>query len=123
MADKRRIQGLASQVQTTDASTATALSFTLPDNSILMIEAIVCAKSGSTHKLWRVTAGVRRTSGGSATLIGASTDMISPLGDVGAATWAAAVDVNGNDARVRVTGALITTVDWFTVLNAWLFVP
>src|SRR4029079_12653868 len=89
----------------------TALTYPIPDGSIVRLEARIVARNASTgdSATYRKVVGVKRHSGGAATLVGAvagDTDMEDVAG------WNATIDANSNDARIRVTGAAASTVVW-----------
>lgn len=97
-------------VQTTDGIETNAIVVTIPDNTMGMFTVIVAARGPSNKHYWaRIDAGARRNVSESAVLVG------SPLifsDNENSAGYLADVDVNGQDFRVRVTGAASETVDW-----------
>ncbi len=97
-------------VQTTDATVTTVDSLTLAEGKAYLIQAEVVAKQADTNRGSYIRrACVYRASGGSATLQGAVQDGLTVESD---ANWDCTIDVNGNDARVRVTGVAATTINW-----------
>ncbi len=100
-----------SQVQTTDATATTIATIAIPDNTTVQIIARVKGdQNGGASSAGYVVAATVKRAGGVATMVGAP-NQLSVHEDVGA--WDATIDVDGgNNARVRVTGAAATTIDW-----------
>lgn len=106
-----------SDVLTTDATTTTLYTLTLDDVSVYLIEARVVARctggaggnagSGVSYILKQA---FKRSGGGIATAIGVLTS--ESWEDAGIAGWSAVLDVNGNNVRVRVTGAATDDASW-----------
>lgn len=61
-------------------------------------------------RVWTAKATAKRVNNG-ALLIGTPT-LETSHADAGAAAWAVAADVNGNNFRIRVTGAAGRTISW-----------
>ena len=111
-------------VQTPGATETTLMAYTLLDESLYTITAHVVAKStGGDAKMFTITGAFKRTGGGGDTTMGSILNVVTPQGDVGAALWAATLDVSGNDVRVRVTGVALTTIDWLCRIIADGLVP
>lgn len=101
-------------IQTTDATVTTIDSFTLVAGNAYVVEVAVVAKQGDTNRASYVRrACVYRPAAGSATLEGSVQDTLTVESD---ASWDLTIDVNGNDARVRVTGAAVT-INWACKLS------
>lgn len=101
-------------VTTIDATTTTVDTIPILDNTTVTIFARVTGdvSSGANSGVYFIMAGVKRTGGGAATLVGVST---TAMGGEDDAAWDAFVDVDGgNNARVRVKGAGATTVSWIS---------
>jgi len=98
---------------TANSTTATALSFTIADESAYGIEVRATAKQddSSERAMYKVAALVYRDGGG-ATLQGTVQSLMTPIESAGATGWDCTVDVSGNTVRVRVTGAASNTVNW-----------
>ncbi len=100
----------ATGANTSDATVTTAATVTLADNSAVLIVAKIVAMQtdGSQRNVYVRRALVYRDGGG-ATLQGA---VDADLTIESAAAWDCTIDVSGNDARVRVTGAAATSISW-----------
>lgn len=100
-------------VQTTDASTTTAISIALADTFIYFLEVTILARdtAGVDRALYSKKALVYREGGG-ATLEGAVQDLHADVETAGAAAWDADIAVAGNNVVVSVTGANATTINW-----------
>jgi len=102
-------------VQTTDATVTTVASFTLADNTVYWFEATIIGRdtSGTDRAFYIRSTLAYRQSAGSATL-GALQTIVT---DETNAAWDATLDVSTNDVRVRVTGAVATTINWACTLR------
>lgn len=99
-------------VTTTDDTETTVDTLSLSDNEMVMFTAEIAARLDSTtdKSYWaKIEGGVRRNDGSGAVLVG--TRKITE-DDEGTPGYVADIDVNGNDLRIRVTGAGGETVDW-----------
>lgn len=114
--DKSREILLGGRVQTTDATTATAVSRTIADNTSesLIIHVSTKRTSSSEAAAYQIHASVHRAGGG-AVLNGQTP--VSTIESAGAAANTCVVDVSGNDLRVRVTGQAGQTWEWHAVIN------
>ena len=115
-----RIQG---RVQTTDATVTTCGYYTLPDECVAFVRAVVLAvQSGSANTAGYERKAIVEGQSGTRALVGAvESGFAADREDVG--TWDCTIDVSGNDVRVRVTGIAATTIDWQTTLEIILFKP
>lgn len=97
-------------LNTSDGTTATLATVTLADNSAVEICATVVAMQvdGSNRNVYVRRCLVYRDGGG-ATIQGA---VDTERTVESAAAWDCTIDVSGNDARVRVTGAAATDIRW-----------
>ena len=113
-----------SKVQTTDGTQTTCGSYTLATATVVSITAYIVAYSAAAGdaKVFQLTGGIERIAGG-AVIIGSILNVITAQGTAGATTWSATMDVNGNDVRVRVTGAALTTIEWRTRLVVDVYTP
>lgn len=95
-------------VQTTDATTTTVKSYTTTTNKGHALELLVSATQSdrSAQVVFKIFASVTNAAG-----VCTVRDVLVTPTDPGS-TWTATVDVSGTDIRVRVTGALATTIDW-----------
>jgi hypothetical protein len=99
------------EVQTTNATRTTLDSFTLEDENTYHIEGYITGvkSDGSDRASYHVAATVYRTGGGGATIQGSVTSIHSAESN---ASWNGTITVNGNDARLSVTGVAATTIEW-----------
>lgn len=107
-------------VITTDATTTTLDTYTVPANSIVGTEIIVVAKDGSNNAgVFKTVASATR-SGAGASIVGSAIAVITPILSVTLATATLTIDVSGNDVRIRATGVTATTIEWmyqWSILN------
>lgn len=96
---------------TTDATTATALSITLPTSAVLVTATIVATDATTANGAAFEVKAAFRTAGGTTTLIGTATT-VSVGADVSLATATATLDATGSTCRVRVTGVAATNLRW-----------
>ncbi|AUX42640.1 uncharacterized protein SOCE26_040730 [Sorangium cellulosum] len=110
---------------TENATTATAASYAVPDDTVAHVAAVVVARNRSTgdSAVFRRTVGVKRHDSGPATLVGAVQTFGSDGEDAAASAWDVTLDTSGNDVRVRVTGAASTNVSWFAHLEVDTHTP
>lgn len=103
-------------VQTVDATVTTLLSYTPTDEKVTTIFAIVsaCRSDGGAGASYMRRAAVRRD-GGVTVLVGAVETIGADKEDV--AGWDVTIDVSTPAARVRVTGAAATTINW--AVDVW----
>jgi hypothetical protein len=97
-------------VQTTDATVTTLFSKTLSDNTLYYFEVSIIGRDagGTNRAYYQRKLRVHRQGGGGAT----AGTIQTPVTDESNAAWDATIDVNGNDVRVRVTGAAGVTINW-----------
>lgn len=100
-------------VQTTDATVTTVASFTLTDATIYNVVADVRGLVTGGNGAGYLRAATVKRIGAGAVLVAVST----PHTAEDNAAWDCTIDVNGNDARVRVTGAAATTINWSCLLK------
>jgi hypothetical protein len=107
---------IRSTVTTTDASETTIESRTLTEGKAYIVEAHIVACQGAdlNRAAYVRRACVYRASGGSAALQGSVQDGLTIESE---SAWDVDIDVNGNDVRVRVTGAAEMTVVWACTLS------
>jgi hypothetical protein len=100
----------AGGVQTTNATTTTLLSLTPQDGHAIRVMVYVLARQtdGSNVVGFTRSATFRRA-GGTTTQVGVTTVIAT---EADAVPWTCTLDASGASARVRVTGALATTIDW-----------
>ncbi len=107
----------AVEVQTANADVTTLDSFTLEDENVYQLSAMVIGNEDNGDKAgYEIKATVYRDGGG-ATLLGTVTSAHTQEDD---AAWDCTFTVDTNDVRISVTGAAATTIDWsgtFTSIN------
>ncbi len=113
-----------SLVQTADGTQTTCGSYTIALATVVNITAYIEAYSAAAGdaKVFQLAGGIERIAGG-AVILGSVLNLITAQGTAGATTWAATMDVSGNDVRVRVTGALATTIEWRTRIVVDVYTP
>jgi hypothetical protein len=106
----------AAEVQTSGSAQTTLDYITLLDENTYHMKAYVIGveSSGSQRGSYDLAATAYRTGGGGATLQGTPTVLHAAESD---ANWDATLTVNGNDARVSVTGVNATTIEWGGILS------
>lgn len=111
-------------VSTTDATQTTCGTYTIALATVVNCTAFVEAYSAATGdaKVFQIVGAVERIAGG-AVILGSVLNLITAQGSAGATTWAATIDVSGNDLRGRVTGALATTISWRVRLEIDVHTP
>ena len=98
------------EVQTTDATETTCGSITLLDQNAYHLEAVIVANDsgGANRASYELRSTVYRAGGAAVQTGGTRTLDFAESNPA----WDAAIDVNTNDARVRVTGAAGATIEW-----------
>lgn len=96
-------------IQTTDDTETTLKSLTLTENYSYFIETKVIGSGTNDAVMFNLLIIAERDSGGSAQ---ATYQIVSGIKSDGADAWDIVVDTNGNDVRIRVTGAAATTINW-----------
>lgn len=101
--------------RTTNATQATLASWPLAPQTLYTARFTILALDTGTGetRTWHATATAKRVNAG-ALAVGTLT-IVSSHADAGAAGWALAADVSGNDFRVRVTGSAGRTISWSLV--------
>lgn len=98
---------------TTDATQTTCGTVTIPSGT-RAVEAVVTATSGSDVCTWRLLQPF--TSDGSTATAMDSIDLPPSNSSLG---WLATLDASGSTARVRVTGALATSISWRSTITLY----
>lgn len=95
--------------QTTDATTTTIATIATTTNKGHALDLVVSAAQSdrSASVAFKVLASVTNVAG-----VCTVRSQVTTASDGGASTWTVVVDVSGTNIRVRVTGALATTIDW-----------
>jgi hypothetical protein len=95
---------------TTDATTITLGSFTIPDDDHVPFTILLSGRGPSNKNYWaKIDVSVRKNTGESAVIVGTRLKVQDSENSPG---YNADVDVSGSDLRVRVTGAASEIVDW-----------
>lgn len=99
-------------VTTADATVTTLWIMTLDDETAYLIETEVLTQKtdGSARAMYWKRALVYRDAAGNALILGATQDIAPDIESVGG--WDCTIDVSGQSARVRVTGAAATDLIW-----------
>ncbi len=99
-------------VRTTNATITTLVAWSLALQTLYAARFTVTAidVGNADCRAWTAKVTAKRVNGG-ALLIGTPT-LETSHADAGAASWALAADVTGNDFRVRITGAAGRTISW-----------
>lgn len=111
-------------VTTTDATETTVTSVDLPQDSVIHGRARVVARnvSNGNGEAWSIDFVAKRVGSGNASLVGTSV-ALSTIGDTALASALVTVDVNSAGARLRVTGMVLTTIDWYGEILALQVAP
>lgn len=101
----------ADTVTTADAALTTLSAIAIPDDTVVLLTVKVVGRrtNAADRAAYVRRFGVFRESAGSATLIGSVQTIFSRESD---SSWACNVAVSGNDALVRVQGAVGHDVNW-----------
>jgi hypothetical protein len=100
------------QVQTTDATVTTVVSYAMTDETVAAFDVVVtAARRTNVTKAgrWKRSVVYRRTSAGSATIVGAIENGTDQETD---SAWDVTIDTSTATVRVRVTGASSTNINW-----------
>ena len=106
--------GDVTEIQTTDATVTTCTSLTLASGQIVHLRAMVVGivnSTGADQASYEIVGTHHNVGGGGATLVGAVTS-VHLAESAGASAWAATFTTAGAVARVSVTGADATTINW-----------
>lgn len=112
-------------VQTTDAvTTTTVATFTVPTGSSVRCRIIVVGRSAANVSISREVA-ISASDASGTLLQDGTTDVTLPINGNAtlAATATITADCSGNTVRVRVTGLVATTINWYAWVEAFVFVP
>lgn len=98
--------------RTANATQATLVSWPLAQQTLYTARFTLMAidVGNADCRVWHATASAKRVNNGAA-LVG-TPSIVSSHADAGASAWALAADANGNNFRVRVTGAAGRTISW-----------
>jgi len=101
-----------SQATVTDASSYALLEAEIPEKCVALVEVMIAARKESSGdvKTWRKSVTAKRDDSEDAEIIQGALDIVDPQGTVSAALWSAAVDANGNNIRIKVSGS--GAIEW-----------
>lgn len=101
--------------RTTNATQATMIAWPLAQQTLYAARFTLLAidVGNADCRAWTAKATAKRVNNGAA-LVGTPT-LETSHADAGAAAWAVTADANGNNFRVRVTGAAGRTISWSLV--------
>lgn len=102
------IQSIAGTVQTTDDTETTLATFEPGEDKAGRIAFIVTAKDGYTN-IYSIQQSFETDELGIVTLRGT---LLIVAEDEGESSWSVTLDTNNTEIRVRVTGAVSTTINW-----------
>jgi hypothetical protein len=101
-------------IQTTDATTTTSLAFEPPVASAGMVEATIFArKSDGTEVAGYLLSGLYRRTYGSCEMVGDPLIFTQEEDN----SWVVTMDADAHLIRIRVTGEVGTTIEWYTIMR------
>lgn len=101
-------------VRTTDATPTTSLAFEPPVGSAGMVEATVFArKSDGSEVAGYLVSGLFRRTYGSCEMAGDPLVITQEEDN----SWAVTIDADAHLIRIRVTGEVDTTIEWYTIMR------
>ena len=101
-------------LQTTDAAETSLWTLTLSDAKAYWLEATLVGRDASGAACVTATVKVRAWREGGGAEVG---DDFLEWKDPAGHPWLVKWDIDGNDVRLRVTGALATTINWTATIN------
>jgi hypothetical protein len=102
------------KAQTTDATNTTVFTIPVPTDGSGSMTVEVTGVSGD-ESYYRSYEALYTNTSGTATKEGENAG--TAITSTGAAAWTSVVNATGGNARIRVTGAAATTVDWVVKIN------
>lgn len=117
VADEKDQTDLTGTLQTVNATPTVVAGATLPlaDLTAYHVEATIVARSGANTATYKRHALVYRNGAGA--VLEGTVDASLDLESAALGTADATIEVNGNNARVKVTGVAATTIQWFARLS------
>jgi len=101
-------------IQTTDDTTTTALLFSLPANSAGLVEATVFARqTDGSETAGYLLSGLCRRGYGDCEMVGDPLIFTQEEDEA----WVVTMDAEGAFIRIRVTGEIGTTIEWYTIMR------
>jgi hypothetical protein len=97
-----------------DAVPTSALTIPLPEDSsaLVQFQAVARRSSNGNTKSWNKIFSCKRASG-DASIVGSLTNIIAPIGDLGALTWDITIDTDGENVLVQVKGQTSASVSFY----------
>jgi len=114
---------LSATVQTTDATVTTCGSYTLPDETVALIEARVVGRLSTGTAAGYIRVGTFQQETAGTTVQVGLLNVTNLYGAEDTATWDATLDISGAAVRVRVTGVAATTIDWLAIIDVVQYTP
>src|SRR2546430_7224748 len=106
------------QVTTFDSTATNAITFPCDNLVTVLYEVTTVAISpdNNNQKTWSQVVVVKRVNGG-VSINGSLSNLLTPIGDLGAAGWATQATGSGNNLVMQVVGQLATKINWF--MSIW----
>jgi len=100
-----------------DAVPTSALTIPLPEDSsaLVQFQAVARRSSNGNTKSWNKIFSCKRASG-DASIVGSLTNIIAPIGDLGALTWDITIDTDGDELLVKCKGQASADTSWYVKL-------
>jgi len=97
-----------------DAVPTSALTIPLPEDSsaLVQFQAVARRSSNGNTRSWNKIFSCKRASG-DASIVGSLTNIIAPIGDLGALTWDITIDTDGENVLVQVKGQTSASVSFY----------
>lgn len=101
-------------VQTTNATPTNIADVQLPANSSahITLRGVARRASNDNTKTWLILVAIKRV-GDDVSILGTPTNLLTPIGDLGAITWDFDFDTVGDTLKVQCKGQSSATIDWF----------
>ena len=109
----RTIERLTGNVTTTDATQTTLATYTIANGSSVSAEADVIGKDGSGNTVVAKQLAAAKQPSGTASIVGSVVNLVTTITDAALIGASVTIDASGATVRVRVTGKLATTIEWF----------
>jgi len=106
------------QATTIDATATTTITFPC-DNLVTVlyeITTVAISPDNNNQKAWSQVVVAKRVNGGVA-INGSLSNLLSPIGDLGATTWTVQATTSGNNLVMQVVGQAATKINWF--MSIW----
>ncbi|SRR5260221_10795130 len=106
------------QATTFDATATNTVVFPCDNLSSLKARITVMAFSpdNNNQKAWEQIVLVKKVNGG-VTVNGSLTNLLTPIADLGAVTWATQVTTDATNLIIQVVGQAATKINWF--VSVW----